>query len=198
MKRAKISSSGTESRKSNNSLKIFCNMVGHDIVQTELILQNCLQEEFLFINLGQQHFTFPGFSYLDGWKGDRNHTAHCRCNSYFTLKCISSFWTNISAIIEVQRHSWTSPIPVIAFILRFRGTCKYKDDSLTIKEHLTAAELQRAEFLWIGSIQTANFSFEISYLTKKIGARPSFVSQLDSYLETDGFYCCKLRLENSQ
>ena len=110
---------------------------------------------------------------------------------------------NLNNIIDCQKFSkWSVLLRVTARVLRFIETCKgtplkalnvqYSNDS-----ELEAAELERAETLWIRSIQGEAFENEIKYLkSNSVHGKPLYVEQFGLYLDKQ-ILKCKGRLGNA-
>ena len=97
--------------------------------------------------------------------------------------------------IDINRYSKLSKLyRVTAYVLRFINNSRRTSSRLTTP--LTAAELDRAQKLWIKSIQQETYYNELSTLQSKSSRLP-LIRQLQLYLNKEGIMCCGGRIHNA-
>ena len=125
-----------------------------------------------------------------------------KCPSNVTHSLLSSLdnstMVDIGAVIEPKNYSsQTRLLRITAYVLRFASNLKARlsaKPTQVVKE-LSAAEIDRAEFYWIKSVQARSFEEEIQFLKKKSQLSPlPRIQQFGLYLDEDGVLRCKGRL----
>ena len=114
-----------------------------------------------------------------------------------------SLVVNLTSIIDCQRFSdLRALLRVTAQVLRFLERCRGSPLKVSSVQYsnleLEAAELERAEMLWVCSIQIEAFHREIQYLEGKLShCKPVYVDQFGLYLDDQYVLKCKGRVSNS-
>jgi len=97
--------------------------------------------------------------------------------------------------MDITRHSTLAKLlRTTAYVLRFIANTRHTASRLS--GQLTATELNRAQILWIKSVQQDTFSNEISNLQSKSSRLP-LVRQLRLTLNKNGIICCSGRIHNA-
>jgi len=110
---------------------------------------------------------------------------------------------NLTDVINCNRFSsFKELLRVTAHVLRFvercRGSPLQASSVQYINSELEAAELERAEMLWVRSIQAEAFYLEIQYLDGNSHCgKPVYVEQFSLYLDENHVLKCKGRIGNS-
>ena len=111
---------------------------------------------------------------------------------------------DLNNIIDCEKFSrWSALLTVTARVLTFIETCRgaslkalsvqYNHDS-----ELEAAELEKAELLWIRSIQRGAFENEIKYLrSNSIHGKLLYIEQFGLYLDEQQVLKCNGRIGNA-
>ena len=114
-----------------------------------------------------------------------------------------SLVVNLTNIIDCQRFGdLRALLRVTAQVLRFLERCRGSPLKVSSVQYsnleLEAAELERAEMLWVRSIQIEAFHREIQYLEGKLShCKPVYVDQFGLYLDDQYVLKCKGRVSNS-
>ena len=110
---------------------------------------------------------------------------------------------DLNKVIDLNKFSsLTKLLRVTAYILRFIEVLKHRRlnriQEQSKKSHLQASEIERAENLWIKTIQTHSFSEEKQFLTSNHKSTPpTLICQFGLYLDVNAIIRCKGRINNS-
>ena len=110
---------------------------------------------------------------------------------------------DICNVIEVRNFSrFNRLLRVTAYVLRFvnhlKGGVRRQSGSKRVSTKLVeAGEMNKAELVWLRSVQHRAFNDEICFLKQLTRKKPLYVSQFGLYLDEDQLIRCKGRIGNS-
>ena len=107
----------------------------------------------------------------------------------------SALTINVSSVMDVSRYgSMRKLLRVTAIVLKFIEKCKGICRSDQVE--LSAADLSRADMLWIKSIQASTFASELQAL-RQSGSGTPLNLQLNLFLDPEGVIRCQGRINNA-
>ena len=110
----------------------------------------------------------------------------------------------LDEIIECTRYSSLNKLRVTGVVLKFKSSLQNGRHGEGVKlpvhkNHLTGQDMDKAEVLWLCSIQAKSFSTELLYLKSKCKQVPPVrVNQFGLFIDDLGLFRCKGRINNSQ
>ena len=124
-------------------------------------------------------------------------------DTYVLANVAGSFMLNLTNVIDCQRFSdFRALLRVTAYALKFLERLKGSPLKVYSVQYssleLEAVELERAEVLWVRSIQTEAFDRELHYLEGNLSrGKPLYVDQFGLYVDDHHVLRCKGRIDNS-
>ena len=122
----------------------------------------------------------------DLWKPERSCEMSAAVAAEEIVPPVSHEMRNISKVIDLKRYSDIEHLlRVTVYVMRFGGLSAVRDEDISV------GEIEKAEMLWVQSVQAEYFPESLAYLEckrdgKSVGTCPNIVRQLNLVLDENG------------